>query len=401
MTDANNSGAESTTTRAVPLKKISHWRSLFIFSIIAIAFWILQFVLQFYWLTRGEIAGSLVRSFALAGATLIAFALFLSVVFKLRPKMARYWRVRRYLGVWGFLFSAAHGFVVAQSYFDFDLSAIYYSYNPLENPIVFGSIAFYIFAAMAITSSDWAVQKLTPRWWKFLHRFVYVAFLSAVYHFITINPALLNNPAGYLLLTTAGVTILGHLYLFFKLAIKKQFKSVGSMVGLVIIVGGLIVGYMVYRNTFVPLLAERNLNKSIELMNAYMGVNPVDSDLKTEPILEDKSFSAVVLERGEFNNINYMTSGVATLEKAGEVYYIVFGEEFVTPNGPDLQVYLTKNIFPTSRENIQEGIHLGKLKSTKGKQVFAVSSDVDIKDFNSVSIHCKAFNVPWSYAAFE
>jgi len=78
--------------------------------------------------------------------------------------------------------------------------------------------------------------------------------------------------------------------------------------------------------------------------------------------------------------------------------FVVFNESFSTPNGPDLVVYLTKNSSATSRDDISKGVELGELKSITGKQVYEVSTNLNIKEYNSVSIHCKAFNVPWSYA---
>ncbi len=96
-----------------------------------------------------------------------------------------------------------------------------------------------------------------------------------------------------------------------------------------------------------------------------------------------------------------MTSGTATLEQKEGQSFIVFQDDFETPNGPDLVVYLTKNTAPTQRNDIRAGVQLGKLKSITGKQVYAIPPGIDVAEFNSVSIHCRAFNVPWSYARFQ
>jgi len=162
------------------------------------------------------------------------------------PRTAQYWRLRRYLGVSGFVFVFLHALSVYYFYFAFDFAEIYSTLNPLKNPVVFGSIALPIFMIMALTSTDWAVRKLTPRVWKFVHRFVYVAYLASVFHFITINPELLANTAGYILLAVTLFVLFGHTQLFLKTAIKKRFRSLGSIVGSVIILGALIITYFIF-----------------------------------------------------------------------------------------------------------------------------------------------------------
>jgi len=230
------------------IKKISRWGSLIRFAAGAIVFWLIQFAFQYFWLSEGEgVAIALVRSFAFAGTTLVGVALFSSVVFRFVPRTAQYWRFRRHAGVSGFIFVLLHALLVLYSYFNFDFGLIFSSWNPLVNPIIFGVIALVILAAMAATSTDGMMQRLTPRRWKFLHRFVYVAYLSAVFHFLSMNPPALNNPPGYLLLGITAAVIAGHIYLFFRTVSKKHFRSPGTLVGFVIIIGGLAIGYYVYQ----------------------------------------------------------------------------------------------------------------------------------------------------------
>jgi hypothetical protein len=47
------------------------------------------------------------------------------------------------------------------------------------------------------------------------------------------------------------------------------------------------------------------------------------------------------------------------------------------------------------------GIELGELKSIKGKQVYEIPKGTQLSEYNSVTIQCRAFNVPWSYAPFR
>lgn len=231
-------------------KHETYWRQLFQFSVVPIVFWLVQFIVQYFWLARGEVGRSLARSFALAGATLIGAALFSSAIFRFYPPWAEHWRIRRYLGVSGAVLVSMHALSVYYFYFQMRVSDAYYSLNPFENPIVFGSFALFIFIVMACTSTDWMVEKLTPKWWKRIHRLVYLAYMASILHFILINPKLLANPPGVLLLLVTFLAVLGEVCWYVKIAMADKFKTVGSFVGLALIVLAAILGYMGYRSKF-------------------------------------------------------------------------------------------------------------------------------------------------------
>ena len=248
---ASNLPGAAESDGAEPSKHQTHWKSFLLWIPIVAAFWYAEFVTQYYWLIRGEIGGSLIRSFALAAATLFGLALFSSAIFKWFPKLSDYWRLRRYLGVTGFIFAAGHVFSVTKFFFNYDIRSIYYSFNPLKNPIIFGSIAFPIFMVMAATSTDWAVDKLGYRKWKSIHRLVYIAYLSSIFHFIAINPMFLKNPPGVLLLGVTALALIGELYWFFRTAIKKP-RSWGTLYGLALVATALVMAYFVYHSYFIP-----------------------------------------------------------------------------------------------------------------------------------------------------
>lgn len=126
-----------------------------------------------------------------------------------------------------------------------------------------------------------------------------------------------------------------------------------------------------------------------------------DAGVAKEPVKADAGFQGTAARSGKFERIGYMTDGSASLESSGGKNYVVFSDDFSTPNGPDLVVYLTKNTGATTRDDIKEGVQLAELKSIAGKQVYEVPSGVDVAQYNSVTIHCRAFNVPWSYAPLK
>lgn len=231
-------------------KKEPHWRALILYSFAALLFWLGQFSIQWFWLSEKEIGASFVRSFGLAGATLISFALASSSVFKWVPAWAVYWRLRRYFGVSGFVFAVFHVWTVYHFYFNYDVAAAYWSFNPLKNPIIFSSIAFPILMIMAATSTDWAVEKLTPRIWKIIHRFVYIAYWGIVFHFLLINPVLIKNPPGYFLLSLIALTLTGELVWFIKTIWERRLKTWGVLIGTLVILLYVITAYLAYQKYF-------------------------------------------------------------------------------------------------------------------------------------------------------
>lgn len=83
---------------------------------------------------------------------------------------------------------------------------------------------------------------------------------------------------------------------------------------------------------------------------------------------------------------NYETTGTIRSVEAEDGTYLRF-EEFETTNGPDLFVYLTKPGPETT-----EGIRLGALKGNTGNQNYLVPADVDLSEYSTVVIWCRAFS---------
>ena len=84
---------------------------------------------------------------------------------------------------------------------------------------------------MACTSTDTIVSKLKPKRWKFIHRFVYLAYIAALLHFLFIHPAAIKNIPGYFLMAITFITVISQLYWFFVIAGRKKFMTRGAVVG--------------------------------------------------------------------------------------------------------------------------------------------------------------------------
>ena len=198
-------------------------------AVIAIVFWLLEFALQFYILIPGELKGALLRSFALSGATLIGVAVIVGPLAFLKPQW-NFVEYRRTFGVAGFSFAILHVLTVMTVFFNFDVQAVFFDANPYKNPLVFGALAFVLFLPLYVTSTDWAVSKLGFRNWKAVHRLVYLAFIFSALHYAQINPSLLYNPAGYLLIAVTVVAMALELASF-ALKVKAGKAGKGAYIG--------------------------------------------------------------------------------------------------------------------------------------------------------------------------
>ena len=222
------------STPVVPMRR-TYWGLLFKWVGLVTLFWLVEVLYSYYFVQERSYSDALVLGSAFAGATFFSLSLLLSVLFKFWPRLAVRWRIRRYLGVAAFVALAMHGIWVWWYLFGGSVSGLFFSWNPISNPILLGMVAMPILLAMAATSTDWAVRKLGSRAWKTLHRFVYVAYAVGVLHFLFQNPPSLWNLAGYVLLVVTGCAIVGQLYLWIRYSSKRKFMNAGFWVGLCLV----------------------------------------------------------------------------------------------------------------------------------------------------------------------
>lgn len=116
----------------------------------------------------------------------------------------------------------------------------------------------------------------------------------------------------------------------------------------------------------------------------------------TAPINDMVSTGAVKTKSGMFMNGPY-----GSVAGNAHVYVNLNGpldmalEGFNTSNGPDLYVYLSKEIMPVNF------ISLGALKSTSGNQIYEVPGVPDLNEYKYVCIHCKQYNHLFGYALLK
>lgn len=108
---------------------------------------------------------------------------------------------------------------------------------------------------------------------------------------------------------------------------------------------------------------------------------------------ETPSSTAQLVTSARFQNGPYgRVSGLGQVWRTPAGMYEIVLDSFQTNNGPDLYVYLSKEVMPVNF------IDAGKLKSTNGKQVYPIPFMPDLKEYRYVAIHCKAFNHLFGYA---
>jgi len=93
-----------------------------------------------------------------------------------------------------------------------------------------------------------------------------------------------------------------------------------------------------------------------------------------------------ILKTGKFEGlVGHHAEGTAKIIQAGDQKYLRF-ENFEVTNGPDLRVYITPD------GDIKNGIHLDKLKGSRGSQNYILES-IDTDTFDTVVIYCQPFGV--------
>jgi Electron transfer DM13 len=113
------------------------------------------------------------------------------------------------------------------------------------------------------------------------------------------------------------------------------------------------------------------------------------------PVNEMASPASVVLKTGLFTSGPYgtVTGSARVLRTDGATEVLL--DSLMSSNGPDLYVYLSKEIMPVNF------VSLGKLKSTMGSQLYSVPAGTNVADFKYVCVHCQQYNHLFGYAPIQ
>ena len=107
---------------------------------------------------------------------------------------------------------------------------------------------------------------------------------------------------------------------------------------------------------------------------------------QTMPEPMEPENSVVLVKSGMFVGLaGHNAEGIAKIIQVNDMTFLRF-EDFEVTNGPDLRVYIALE------GDVKNGIHLEKLKGSKGDQNYSLEG-IDLDAFDSVVIYCQPFGV--------
>jgi hypothetical protein len=107
-----------------------------------------------------------------------------------------------------------------------------------------------------------------------------------------------------------------------------------------------------------------------------------------------------VLARGEFEDAEHGTDGIAKVLELADGRRFVRLEGLATSDGPDLHVWITDQPSGGDWGSYDDGryVRLGELKANNGNQNYEIPADADLSGLSSVVIWCDRFNVAFGTA---
>lgn len=108
---------------------------------------------------------------------------------------------------------------------------------------------------------------------------------------------------------------------------------------------------------------------------------------------------------GRLQSKLHETSGRASVYRQSDGTLTLRLTDFHTTNGPDLHVVLTKASDPalqiTSPSKALMLIEVGVLKGNEGDQDYALSSNIDLAQYNTVAIYCERLHAVFGAGNLE
>jgi hypothetical protein len=107
-----------------------------------------------------------------------------------------------------------------------------------------------------------------------------------------------------------------------------------------------------------------------------------------------------VLATGRFHSVSHETSGVATIHQLSDGKRLVRFTTFETSNGPDVRIYLVAAEDATDNETVTRAgfVDLGAMKGNRGDQNYEVPINIDLGQYQAVTIWCRCFGVNFATA---
>lgn len=182
---------------------------------------------------------------------------------------------------------------------------------------------------------------------------------------------------------------------------RRNTNSLWKYLGLVIVLGiAVAFGWWFFSPAFI----DKEVNEPLPTVVVESSPAPVIATNPVEQLVEPQSQPTTetdkILLRGSFYNLRYKGGGEAVVYQQADGTRILRLQDFSVDNGPDLFVYLVPAdpVPSTSGTEIAGFYNLGVLKGNIGDQNYEIPADLDLSQFKSVVIWCRAFAVPFSAA---
>jgi len=118
------------------------------------------------------------------------------------------------------------------------------------------------------------------------------------------------------------------------------------------------------------------------------------------PTAQASAGSPRLLLTGPFHGVAHETQGVASVYQLPDGKQVLRFTNFMTSNGPDVQVYLVAAPDATDSDTVKQAgfIHLGALKGTQGDQNYELPAGVDLAKYRAATVWCRRFGVNFGTA---
>ena len=111
---------------------------------------------------------------------------------------------------------------------------------------------------------------------------------------------------------------------------------------------------------------------------------------------ETKPAGNVEVASGSFQSVAHSGSGRAAVVRLASGKRVVTLTDFETSSGPDLRLYVSTR--DPADGDLGDYEDLGALKGNKGNQQYDLPRGVDVDQYSTVVVWCRAFSVPFTSA---
>ncbi len=177
---------------------------------------------------------------------------------------------------------------------------------------------------------------------------------------------------------------------------KKPLLIIGAIAGLSI-VGFLAFAVFGVQTLFLDDVVDEASPFAVTTAPAADGSGPAATADRGSGEVEttDSVAGVIALASGVFADGLHPTSGDASVITDGSGVAVLRFENFVSDNGPDLNVYLR------SSSNPDDFIDLGDLKGNIGNQNYELPAEIDLAVYDLVDIWCVRFGVSFGSASLS